>query len=144
MTKVELRYATLPPPLGLFAVHYWFVVWDGNRCRRWEVWQTKNAGGRSIGHVHCDLKSPDAGVGGGPARVAARWTGAEARAIKAVLDRATAYPHCERYRMWPGPNSNTFAAWVLRRAGIRQDLGWMAFGQSYPVSEDVATGKRRS
>src|SRR6266404_1579537 len=65
--KVELRYATLPGPIGLFAAHYWFVVWDADGSHRWEVWQTKNAGGWSIGHVHCDLKLPDAGVGGGPA-----------------------------------------------------------------------------
>src|SRR5438132_1060173 len=76
--KVELRYATLPSPLGLFSAHYWFVVWDADGSHRWEVWQTKNAGGWSIGHVHCDLKPPDAGVGGGPARLGAEWTGATA------------------------------------------------------------------
>ena len=62
--KVELRYAPLPF-IGAIAVHYWFVVTDeAGACHRWEVWQTKNAGGTSIGHVHCDLKSLDAVVGG--------------------------------------------------------------------------------
>ena len=37
--KVELRYATLPSPLGLFSAHYWFVVWDADGSHRWEVWQ---------------------------------------------------------------------------------------------------------
>jgi hypothetical protein len=51
--SVPLRYATLPFSLGLFAVHYWFLVFGpGSACHRGEVWQTKNAGGMSIGHVH--------------------------------------------------------------------------------------------
>lgn len=54
-----------------------------------EVRQTKHAAGRSIGgHLHFDnLQTPDAGVGGGPARTAAEWTGVEAAAVKAVLPR---------------------------------------------------------
>jgi hypothetical protein len=101
LTKVQLRYATLPDLLGLFAAHYWFVMWDADGCHRWEVWQPKNAGGRSIGHVHCDLRPPDAGVGGG-----------SAAAIKAVLENVSGYPHRERYLAWPGPKSNTFVSWV--------------------------------
>lgn len=132
--KVELRYATLPSVLGLFAAHYWFVVFDEAGCHRWEVWQTPNAGGRSIGHVHCDLKHPDAGVGGGPTRIAGEWTGAEALALKKVLQDSKNYPFCGKYRYWPGPNSNTFAAWVLRKAGIDHTLGPMAFGKRYPVA----------
>jgi len=132
--KVQLRYATLPSLLGLFAAHYWFVVWDADECHRWEVWQTKNAGGRSIGHVHCDLKDPDAGVGGGPSRIAAEWSGAEAASIKAVLDGVAEYPFCGKYRYWPGPNSNTFAAWVLRKAAVKHALGPMALGKRYPMA----------
>ena len=129
--KVQLRYATLPSPLSLIAVHYWFVVWDADGCHRWEVWQTKNAGGRSIGHVHCDRAGPDADVGGGPKRVGAEWTGAEATAIESVLKNVTAYPHYDHYRPWPGPNSNTFVSWMLHRAGIDHRLGWKALGQRY-------------
>jgi hypothetical protein len=132
--KVELRYATLPSFLGWFAVHYWFVVFDEQGCHRWEVWQTKNAGGHSVGHLHCDLKPPDAGVGGGPARLAAQWSGAQALAIKKILEKAEAYPFCQKYRYWPGPNSNTFAAWVLRKARVEHKLGPMAFGKRYPVA----------
>ena len=32
---------------------------------------------------------------------------------------------------WPGPNSNTFAAWVLREAGIEYPLHWKAIGSHY-------------
>lgn len=129
--KVQLRYASLPSVLGLFASHYWFVVFDGAKAQRWEVWQTKNAGGRAVGHVHCDLKPPDAGVGGGPMRVAAEWTGEEAERLKRVLDRTEAYPFCQRYHYWPGPNSNTYAAWVLKQAGIEHPLPRHAIGRRF-------------
>lgn len=129
--RVELRYATLPPPIGLFAVHYWFVVFDAGRAERWEVWQTKNAGGRSVGHVHCDLKGPDDGVGGGPACTAMEWNGEQARSLIEVLRSSASYPYCDLYRYWPGPNSNTFAAWVLREAGIAFPLARKAIGCKY-------------
>jgi hypothetical protein len=57
-----------------------------------------------------------------------RRTGAD---IAAVLQNAASYPWCERYRMWPGPNSNTFAAWVLREAGIDQVLDPRGIGRNY-------------
>lgn len=129
--RVELRYATLPFPVGALAVHYWFVVFHPGGCTRWEVWQTKNAGAHCIGHVHRDLKGPDDGVGGGPAQVAVQWDGEAAQRIAAVLRQAESYPYCEKYRYWPGPNSNTFAAWVLRQAGVEQPLHWKALGKNY-------------
>src|SRR5262245_26057273 len=112
---VQLRCASLPSILGLIVDHYWFVVIEeASRRHRWEVWQKSNAGGRSIGHVHCDLKNPDAGVGGGPARIAKEWSGADASRLRRVIEQSRQYPYCHRYHYWPGPNSNTFAAWVLR------------------------------
>jgi hypothetical protein len=133
--KVQLRYAPLPF-IGAIAVHYWFVEFaEGGECHRWEVWQTKNAGGRSIGHLHCDLKHPDADVGGGPARIACEWNGEPAQRIAEVLKKIESYPYCERYRYWPGPNSNTFVAWVLREAGIEYPLHWKAFGRYFAAKQ---------
>jgi uncharacterized protein DUF3750 len=132
---VQLRCAALPSLAGWLADHYWFVVIEegSGACHRWEVWQTPDAGGKSVGHVHCDLKDPDAGVGGGPSRIAQEWRGADARALRAVLERPEDYPHCRRYSYWPGPNSNTFTAWVLRRAGVIHKLGWRAIGSKFGV-----------
>lgn len=132
--KVQLRHAPLPF-IGAIAVHCWFVVFDEEGCHRWEVWQTKNAGGFCIGHVHRDLKHPEDGVGGGPSRVAAEWQGEAALAIKSVLKNAKAYPYCQRYRLWPGPNSNTFVAWVLREAGIEHRLGRRAIGRYFTAKQ---------
>ena len=125
-----MLYAPLPY-IGALAWHYFFVITDQSGCHRWEVWQTKNAGGSCVGHVHCDLKPPDAGVGGGPPRVAAEWRGEEALRIARVFQEIASYPWCERYRLWPGPNSNTFAAWVLRQAGIDFALNPRGIGRNY-------------
>ena len=130
---VQLRCAPLPFIFGAIADHYWFVVFDevsGTR-RRWEVWHAKNAGGHSVGHVHCNLLHPDADVGGGPTRIEAEWRGLAASALREVLERPENYPHCQRYHYWPGPNSNTFAAWVLREAGIDHRLHWRAIGSHF-------------
>lgn len=129
--KVELRYAPLPV-IGWIAVHYWFVVYDdAGTCHRWEVWQTADAGGTSYGHLHCDLKAPEANVGGGPTRLAASWAGTDAERIARVLANPRAYPWQRLYRYWPGPNSNSFVAWVLAQAGIRYPLHWRAIGQKW-------------
>ena len=130
---VQLRYATLPRFLRAMAVHYWFAVFEVNsrRWHRWEVWQTKNAGGQSIGHIHCNRRHPDCGVGGGAYRLAAEWDGGAAQEICAVLAKAGNYPHWNRYRAWPGPNSNTFVAWVLREAGLHYSLDPRAIGKDY-------------
>ena len=104
---------------------------DETGRHRWEVWQTKNAGGFCVGHVHRDLKHPDDGVGGGPSRLAAEWQGDEARRIAEVLKTMESYPHCHRYRLWPGPNSNTYVAWVRRQAGIDYALDPRGIGRSY-------------
>ncbi|HEV8444637.1 MAG TPA: DUF3750 domain-containing protein [Steroidobacteraceae bacterium] len=56
--------------------------------------------------------------------------------VEAVIDRieaaVQAYPYPGRYHVWPGPNSNTFTAFVLRRAPeLRIDLPPTAIGKDY-------------
>lgn len=131
MLMVQLRYAPLPV-IGRFAWHYFFVVSDETGRHRWEVWQTQNAGGVCVsGHVHRDLKQPDDGVGGGPSRLAQEWDGEAARRLSEVLNRVKTYPHCGKYRLWPGPNSNSFVAWVLREAGIEFELDPRGVGRNF-------------
>jgi hypothetical protein len=53
-----------------------------------------------------------------------------------VIDKIEAavhsYPYAHRYRVWPGPNSNTFVAWVLRRVPqLRADLPATAIGKDF-------------
>jgi hypothetical protein len=131
--RVQLWSATLPSVLRVIAVHTWFNVFDEKegRWRRWEVWQNRDAGGESWGHVHRDLMHPERPVGGGPASCESEWTGDEAERLLAVLERSPEYPERDRYRYWPGPNSNTYAAWVLSQAGIPYSLNPRAIGKDF-------------
>ena len=85
-------------------------------------------------YAHAELRSVDVGAALASPGVAAVWTGEAALKLKEVLEKAESYPFCHKYRYWPGPNSNTFAAWVLRRAGIGHALSPMALGKRYPAA----------
>jgi hypothetical protein len=115
------------------AVHYWFAAYDRERraWARWEVWQKSGAAPTSWGHVHKNLTDPNAGVGGGPFRVGREWHGEAARDLMRVLTRPEDYPYRNIYRAWPGPNSNTYVAWVLKQAKVAADLDPRAIGKDY-------------
>lgn len=56
--------------------------------------------------------------------------------VDALIDRvdraARDYPHAGEYSMWPGPNSNTFTAWVARAVPeLAVDLPPTAIGKDY-------------
>ena len=63
--------------------------------------------------------------------------GAEAEAlIDRVHDAALSYPFQREYTMWPGPNSNSFTAWIaLEVPELKLDLPFKAIGQSWMKSE---------
>ncbi|MCB2101765.1 MAG: DUF3750 domain-containing protein [Rhodobacterales bacterium] len=74
----------------------------------------------------------------------ARWFGAEPHlvvdrrgdGVDAIIDRIReavhTYPYADTYRAWPGPNSNTFTAHVLRAVPeLRADLPPTAIGKDY-------------
>lgn len=129
MSRVEV-YAAKIPFIGAFAVHCWLVV-DGRD--RFEVWQSPNLNAQPR-HLHFDLLSPRQGVGNGPAWRLAEFEGEEAaRIVERLTGAADSYPFCERYRYWPGPNSNTFAQWAL---GESFRLPWRAFGRNFRVRSD--------
>lgn len=118
---------------GAFAVHTWVA--------------TKRAGAREF--VSYELfgwrsyrgQSPLVARRGPPDR---RWYGAEPEIltelrgpeVEAVIDRVEAaiasYPFRDQYRAWPGPNSNTFTAWIGREVPeLRLDLPPTAVGKDY-------------
>jgi len=56
--------------------------------------------------------------------------------VDALIDRIETtvhdYPYAARYHVWPGPNSNTFVAYILRRVPeLRADLPPTAIGKDY-------------
>lgn len=116
-----------------FAEHTWVEVADAAGRERIE-W---NRGMRTVVHTPLDAEDLtgsqaaderwDEGVA-----VLAQWTGEHAAAIAARV-RAVAddFPHLAGYRAWPGPNSNTFVAWLAREAGFGVSLPPNAVGKDY-------------
>lgn len=128
---VELRAAKIPG-IGWLAIHYWYAVIQDHQRTRWEVWQTPSLAHESWGHLHKNLLPLDAGVGNGVSWVAAQWTGDLAQTLIQVLeDSPITYPHQHTYRYFPGPNSNTYAQWVLDRANNPFRLSWKGIGRNY-------------
>jgi hypothetical protein len=118
---------------GVFGVHTWVAVKpsNANAYTVYEVigWRLRSA--RSV--VSVSERHPDARWYGNLPELIAEKRGAGVDAIIERIDKAAAgYPYADRYTAWPGPNSNTFTAWVLRAVPeLRADLPPTAIGKDY-------------
>jgi hypothetical protein len=121
---------------GVFAVHTWIVTkqQDAEAYTRWDVvgW----GGGRV---VRRNYASPDAMWYGQRPRLLVDRRGPAAEALIPRIEAAVAaYPFPERYRSWPGPNSNTFTAHVGRSVPeLGLDLPPTAIGKDYREFDGV-------
>jgi hypothetical protein len=139
----ELRAAPLPKLLNKMAIHLYFNFYLENEIERWELWQSQNAfetiksdqpqnSRFNNGHIYKNLKSPLAGVGGGPSFGIRKWSGDDALKIyQTTCDLANKYQYIDQYRAWPGPNSNTFIATILKMSEIEISLPATAIGKDY-------------
>ena len=60
--------------------------------------------------------------------------------IERVEAAARAYPYAGEYRLWPGPNSNTFTAWIGRSVPeLEMDMPATAIGKDYLGGRLVAS-----
>jgi uncharacterized protein DUF3750 len=126
---------------GAFAVHTWIAAKQANadRYTRYEVigWRAR-FGGSPLSIA--DDVAPDAEWYGAAPFVVRDVRGEEAQAIAARLDEvARRYPYAT-YRAWPGPNSNTFVAWLGREIPqLRLAMPALAIGKDYlPIGDFVA------
>lgn len=119
---------------GAFADHTWLAAKPegADRYTRYEVIGWYGGDGRSVISVS-DQRAPDAEWYGSAPRLVRELRGAEAAAVIAKLPQAVAdYPHGNVYRMWPGPNSNTFIAHLGRAIPeLRLTLPSTAIGKDY-------------
>jgi hypothetical protein len=78
-------------------------------------------------------RAPDARWFGSEPELVAEKRGAGVEELIARIDKAAQdYPWAGEYTMWPGPNSNTFTAWVLRAVPeLEADLPPTAIGKDY-------------
>ena len=131
LAKVELRAAKIPL-IGMIASHYWFVIITPEASERWEIWQNQDRSQFSWGHLHKDLMPANQGVGNGNSWVEQTWQGKTAsRLIKIIQESPDNYVYNYLYRYYPGPNSNTYAQWILQQAQINYCLSRKGIGKNY-------------
>jgi hypothetical protein len=99
---------------GIFAVHSWIVL-KGENARSYTRYDLTGFGRP----IHVNGWAPDARWFGNTPQVIADIRGpVAAAAIPKIRAAVAAYPFAtlDDYRLWPGPNSNTFVAHLLRAA----------------------------
>ncbi len=125
---------------GAFGVHPWFAVKPAG-ARAYTVYEVIGwRVYRGLPAVSVSNRDPDGRWFGSQPAVLAELRGAAAEeAIPKIAEAAQSYPYAAEYRLWPGPNSNTFAAWVGRAVpDLRLDLPATALGKDYLGTSVVA------
>ncbi len=118
---------------GYFGVHTWIAAkpTGADRFRVYEVlgWQVRRGGSA----VAIRDRLPDARwYGNSPTLIAEQRGPHVDELIERIEVAVAAYPYADTYRIWPGPNSNTFIAHVLRAVPeLSADLPPHAIGKDY-------------
>lgn len=120
---------------GMFSVHTWLAL-KQNNTMRYTIYQCIGWN-RYLGIPIVDIRKdiPDRMWFGAKPKIEAMLVGKRAeQLIPRVKQAVTAYPFKNRYRAWPGPNSNTFIAFVLNQVpelgftmpynALGYDYGW--------------------
>jgi len=118
---------------GNFAIHTWIAT-KAHGAADYQIYQVigwRLRRGRSV--VSITEGNPAKPWYGSPAILLHEIRGAEAeKLIDNVHDAAVRYPFDMEYKMWPGPNSNSFTAWIgLEVPELELDLPVKAIGQSW-------------
>lgn len=137
-TRVSLYKSKGNIPLQ-FAVHPWFVISKDGTETRWEVLHQKHKSKTSWGYLHKNALQPKIGMQIVPL-LPFRWkgelvgevSGTTAEEIARTLEISPqTYPYKDIYSLL-GPNSNSFASWVLTNAGVTTlTLPKNAFGKDF-------------
>lgn len=126
---------------GLFGVHTWVAV-KPRDAMSWTVYEIIGWRLRwSDSALVIRERQPDAPWFGSPVELYAdkRGPGVD-ELIKRVDKAARQYPYANTYTLWPGPNSNTFTAWIARQVPeLQVDLPATAVGKDYIGSTFVST-----
>ncbi|MGE0846992.1 MAG: DUF3750 domain-containing protein [Flavobacteriaceae bacterium] len=122
---------------GIVAVHSWIVL-KPSGDRPYERYEVVGWGSP----VRRDARPPDGRWYSNEPQLLGMVAGAAAGPLVARVKRViAAYPYSAQgsYRIWPGPNSNSFVAWVLDRVPeIGVALPPTAIGKDYPVDGAIA------
>lgn len=118
---------------GLFGVHTWVAV-KPPRADAYTVYEVTGWKLRwSDTAVSIRAREPDGRWFGAEPELYADVRGERAEPLIARIDAAArSYPFAAEYKAWPGPNSNTFTAWITRQVPeLRADLPPTAIGKDY-------------
>jgi hypothetical protein len=125
---------------GYVGVHSWIAV-KPEHASEFTVYEVMGWRLRRTGtSVVVSTRAPDGRwFGNAPTLLGDLRGPAAAEAIGQIERAVAAYPYADRYRVWPGPNSNTFIAFVLRSVpALRVDLPATAIGKDYLGARVVA------
>lgn len=118
---------------GRFGVHTWIAVkpTGAGAYTVYEVLDWRLRQGDSA--VAIRKRAPDARWAGNAPQLLADRRGVAVDTLIERIDRAAReYPHAGQYTAWPGPNSNTFTAYVARAVPeLEADLPPTAIGKDY-------------
>jgi len=118
---------------GVFAVHTWIALKPAGAARftRYEV--IGFGVERGIPAIRVDRMGPDNYWFGARPELLLDRRGTEAeRLIPKIQAAIASYPWPAEYTTWPGPNSNTFTAWIAREVPeLRLTLPSVAIGKDY-------------
>ena len=118
---------------GWFAIHTWIAAKRAgeNHYTLYDVVGWRGYYGQSVLGINRDL--PDRYWYGARPRLLKAHQGPEAEALIDAVDAAArSYPWPAEYKAFPGPNSNTFVAWIAREVPeLELDLPLSAIGSGY-------------
>ncbi len=121
---------------GAFGIHTWIATKrrDAERYSVYQVIGWNLYRGRSAVSVS-RVTAPDFAWFNAPPELLLEHRGPQ---VETLIDRiesaVAAYPYANQYRVWPGPNSNTFTAFVARQVPeLRLDLPPTAIGKDYLI-----------
>lgn len=118
---------------GLFGVHTWVAV-KPSEAPSWTVYEVIGWRLRwSDSAVVVRTRDPDGRWFGAEPELYAEKRGAGVDDLIKRIDKAArSYPYAAEYTVWPGPNSNTFTAWIARSVPeLEVDLPATAIGKDY-------------
>src|SRR5580700_2789374 len=126
----------MPPAVswrGVFSMHTWIAVkpTGAPRYTRYEVLGFGVANGAPA--VRIDRMGPDNYWFGARPQIILDRRGPDVGAmIEGIAAAVARYPYPHEYRAWPGPNSNTFTAYIARQVPeLGLDLPSNAIGKDF-------------
>jgi hypothetical protein len=133
---VQVYYARALNWRGIFGVHTWIATKPENAAEYtihhvigWRMF-------RGLPVVVSASGIPDGRWFGNEPKLMTDLRGESAAlAIPKILAAVASYPYQNEYKLWPGPNSNTFMAYIGRNVPeLHMDLPATAIGKDYPIN----------